>query len=198
MGMTAWNGWYHLMSNTHGTWLPGDPRGFRARHHREHMDGDYKAPPPPGRYATRHRKSQQAMQRPAVHLPNDACRTAVEAIRHALVDVHSIEVPAIAVNAVHLHLLGRFPAMPRPTGRARSAIDDPPRHHLGIAKQWSAKTLAAKGLVAPGGVWARRGKVVAITDRPHQVKVYHYIMDHIEQGAAVWDFRSGVVRMQGD
>src|SRR3954468_9029001 len=42
---TPWNNWYHCMGNTYGTWLPGDPRGFRTRLHREHVEGDYRNPP---------------------------------------------------------------------------------------------------------------------------------------------------------
>ena len=30
--MPAWNGWYHVTGNTYGTWLPGDPRGWRECH----------------------------------------------------------------------------------------------------------------------------------------------------------------------
>ena len=44
----AWNNWFHCTGGTKGTWLRGDPRGWRARHHREHCEGDYKNPPPPG------------------------------------------------------------------------------------------------------------------------------------------------------
>ena len=40
--MPAWNHWYHCTAHTYGTWLRGDPRGWRARHHREHVDGDYR------------------------------------------------------------------------------------------------------------------------------------------------------------
>ena len=29
-----WNDWYHCNGNTYGTWLRGDPRGFRERRHR--------------------------------------------------------------------------------------------------------------------------------------------------------------------
>ena len=46
--MGAWNGWYHVNGNTYGTWLPGDERGWRSRHHKVHVNGDYKNPPPPG------------------------------------------------------------------------------------------------------------------------------------------------------
>ena len=45
--MKPWNFWYHVGSNTKGTWLTGDPRGFRSRHHREHVEGDYRRLSPP-------------------------------------------------------------------------------------------------------------------------------------------------------
>ena len=45
---TAWNRWYHVTCNTYGTWLRGDPRGWRERHHRRHVEGDYKHRPAPG------------------------------------------------------------------------------------------------------------------------------------------------------
>jgi hypothetical protein len=44
--MSAWRDWYHVTGSTYGAWLPGDPRGFRTRHHRQHVEGDYKDPPP--------------------------------------------------------------------------------------------------------------------------------------------------------
>ena len=44
----AWNGWYHVTANTYGTWLRGDPRGWRERHHRKHVEGDYQTRPVPG------------------------------------------------------------------------------------------------------------------------------------------------------
>jgi hypothetical protein len=33
--------WYHVIISTYGGWLHGDPRGFRTRHHRAHVEGDY-------------------------------------------------------------------------------------------------------------------------------------------------------------
>ena len=41
--------WFHVTAHTYGAWLAGDARGFRTRHHREHVEGDYKHPPPAGR-----------------------------------------------------------------------------------------------------------------------------------------------------
>src|SRR5437868_3666075 len=57
-----WNNWYHVMCHTYGTWLPGDPRGFRTRHHREHCDGDYKNPPKPGQWEQRHAQAKSLMK----------------------------------------------------------------------------------------------------------------------------------------
>ena len=63
-----WNNWYHCMGNTYGTWLPGNPKGFRTRHHREHVEGDYNSPPPEGRYEERFAKSKALLKQPAVYL----------------------------------------------------------------------------------------------------------------------------------
>ena len=49
--------WYHVVLTTYGAWLPGDPRGFRTRHHREHVPGDYKAPPPVGMFVAKVRSA---------------------------------------------------------------------------------------------------------------------------------------------
>jgi hypothetical protein len=193
--MAAWRGWYHLMANTFGTWLPGDPRGFRTRHHKQHIDGDYKSPPS-HRYDIQHRAAKNGMKRSPVYLSPDARRCAVEAMLHALRDVHATEVLCLAINDVHLHLLARFPdGSGRRVAERTSAIDDPPRHYLGLAKQWSSKAMKARGLV-DAGAWARRGKIVPIADREHQVHAFNYIIGHIDQGAAVWSFRDPVVRFK--
>ena len=197
--MCGWNGWYHCMSNTYGTWLPGDPRGFRTRGHREHVDGDYKSPPPKGKYDKRHAGAKRRMTREAVVLSAEARGVACTAIVYALADVHEIEVLAVSVSAMHMHVLARFPLGKKPTfserglqGGRTSAVDDQVRHLIGIAKKESSKQLIAEGLVPAGGAWAKRGKIVPIGDRGHQVYVYHYILNHgPREGAAVWSFRDG-------
>jgi REP element-mobilizing transposase RayT len=115
-----------------------------------------------------------------VVLGEPAREVAVRAIRHALVEVHGIEVLAIAVGATHGHLLARFPREPGP---------DAVRYFVGIAKKESAKRLVEMGQAQRGGVWAKRGKIVRVTDRAHQVRVVGYILDHLREGAAVWSFR---------
>jgi hypothetical protein len=39
VGNLAWNDWYHVVSHVYGSWLRGDPRGWRAVDHREHVEG---------------------------------------------------------------------------------------------------------------------------------------------------------------
>jgi len=39
--MEPWNHWYHVNGNTYGTWLPGDPRGWRSYKHKRHVEGEY-------------------------------------------------------------------------------------------------------------------------------------------------------------
>lgn len=183
-------GWCHCMANTYGTWLPGDPRGFRTRKHREHVEGDYKSPPPEGVYEDRHRVAKERMSRDAVILPPEARALAVESIRCALIDFHKIEVIAIAVSGMHLHLLAHFPPAQRPTDSIRGLrATDPVRHFVGIANKESAKRLVEAGQASPGGVWARKGKIVRVRDRQHQVNTFRYILRHADDGAAIWSFR---------
>ncbi len=186
------------MANTFGTWLPGDPRGFRTRGHREHVEGDYKSPPQSGVYGQRHEAAKGLMKRDAVVLDEGARRVVCEEIRDSL-ERHGSEVLAVSVCAKHIHVLARFPLEGKPAfgergfrGGRTSATDDPVRHIMGLAKQWSAKRLIAEGLATPGGVWARKGKIVPINDRAHQVAVFKYILEHgPKEGAAVWSFRDG-------
>jgi REP element-mobilizing transposase RayT len=115
---------------------------------------------------------------------------------------HRAEVLAACVAHAHLHMLVRFADWesqpPKPTDSIRglrtSALDDPPRHYLGIAKKESAKALVSRGFATAGGVWAKRGKIVRVRDRVHQLRVYRYIMDHVNEGAVVWCFRDGAAQ----
>ena len=189
-------GWCHCMSHTYGTWLPGDPRGFRTRHHREHVEGDYKNPPAED-YRDRHRAARDDLKGDAVVLSVAARQAALLQVVASL-QRYGVELLGASVSATHMHLLGRFPEGPTPgesglRGQRTSAVEDPVRHLVGKAKQWSAKQLAKQELVAGGRVWGRRGKIVRITDRAHQVRTVGYILKHAEEGAAVWSFRDGPV-----
>jgi hypothetical protein len=95
--------WFHCILTNYGAWLPGDPRGFRTRHHREHVEGDYKNPPPSGIHTDRFQRSKDLQTFPEVILKpaerkllGEAC---VEHLR-----AREIEVLAIAIGAQHTHL----------------------------------------------------------------------------------------------
>jgi hypothetical protein len=168
----AWERWYHLTTHTYGTWLPGDDRGFRTRHHRLHVDGDYKRPPPPGRYAGLHRHSQSIMTRPPVLLnPEQRARAVAELVRSF--DKWRVPVDTLSLDRVHLHVLVQV-------------ADADPRHWLGLAKKECSAYLRQAGLAPAGGLWAAACGVTPIADRPHYARAAKYIADHADQGALIY------------
>ena len=82
--MLPWNGWYHVMDRTYGTWLPGDPRRFRTRHRRFHVEGDYRTHPPPGTHLELHDRSKRLMKRDPVFLDTVQRRRALEELPNTL------------------------------------------------------------------------------------------------------------------
>ncbi len=174
MGIQPWNDWYHVMCHTYGTWLPGDPRGFRTRHHREHVEGDYKNPPTPGQYERLLERSKQLMKREPVFLTVEQRRRAVDMIAESLLK-RDIELLIAAVDRVHLHLLARFP-------------DYNPRHWVGLAKKESSAYMKQEGLAPIGGLWATRCKAEPIKDRAHQLNTFRYLLEHRLKGAEIWRF----------
>ena len=92
-----------------------------------------------------------------------------------------IETLIITVDAKHIHILARFP-------------DHNPRYWIGWAKKYVTQTLKAH---APGvglnlgsgqGLWAKRSHPEPITDRPHQLHTFGYILAHANEGAKIWRF----------
>ena len=184
--MLPWNNWFHCMGSTYGTWLRGDPRGWRARHHREHVDGDYKNPPPPGKYDEIFARSRDLMNRDEVLLNRDqrviACREMGKTFLY-----HKIELIDLSVGAAHFHLLARFtplnvdlyknPGIRIPGLRDITKVNRYEllkriaRHYIGVAKKNSSRLLSDASLVVPSGIWAVRGKIKAISDREHQLNV---------------------------
>ncbi len=191
-----WNNWFHVVGNTYATWLPGDERGWRARHHREHVEGDYKNPPPIGAHAATLERSKRLQRRPRVILTRPQCHIACEVMARAL-RFHCVDLVDLCVTPRHYHILARFLPVPGTAYPDRVPIpgvttDSPisrirtPRHLVGIAKKESARTLSKCGLLPEGGVWAVRCKPKPIADREHQVRVARYIRAHAKKGAVVW------------
>jgi hypothetical protein len=174
--MSPWNDWYHIMTHTYGTWLPGDPKGFRTRHHCEHIEGDYKNPPPAGRDAMRWEKAKQLMKREPVQLtPAQQARAVVEIVRSF--QKRSIELKTLSIDTIHMHALARL-------------ADHNPRHHMGVAKRECAHYMKVDGLAPVGGIWGVRCECVPIADARHFENVDGYVLDHELQGAVIWPARA--------
>jgi len=171
----AWNDWYHVVVHVYGSWLRGDPRGWRTRHHREHVDGDYKNPPPAGKYDRVYALSKSLMKREPVTIELELRQFVVEAIVDKL-RRDGIEILVASVDAKHLHLLGRF-------------RDHRPHHWVGRAKKHASHLVRQDGLREDsGGLWAKGARAEPIAERSHQVNTFRYILAHGGKGAAVWRF----------
>ncbi len=170
--MGPWNNWYHCVGNTYGTWLPGDPRGWRSRDHRCHCEGDYKNPPAKGRYDTLHQQSQLQMKRDEIRLNDEAMRVVCNAFSEKFRQ-KQINIAAIAITHCGYHVLGQFD-------------DRKPQHWIGMAKRHSSFKLVEADLASRGGIWATRGLCKPITDEKHWENARAYILKHDAQGAEVW------------
>ena len=163
--------WIHFVETVYGAWLYGDDRGFRTRHHREHVEGEYKDPPPAGKYESKLRHSVENLKQPPVVLA-PAWRPIIGgAVRDRLQDLGAF-VLCLAQGGQHLHLLAKLP------------MGADARIWMGLAKKHSA--FEAKGQGWQGKLWGKRGKEVRVRDRAHQLNVYRYILDHAKAGAWVW------------
>ncbi len=174
--MTAWNGWYHVSIHTYGTWLPGDKRGWRARHHKRHVDGDYKDPPPPGEHDGLLDYSKEQMKHPPVYLNLEERRIVGQAVVEMLVD-QGLELLVLSVDAVHCHLLARLGSVP-----SRSAVGKAKQHAYHVLREQCGRLR----------LWGKRGRARPVRDRSHQLRAYKYILDHAEEGAWVWTFKQGL------
>lgn len=76
-----------------------------------------------------------------------------------------------AISGKHLLLLTKLPF-----GKARE--------WSGIAKRHAWFMLLEYGW--KGKLWGKRGKEVPVKSREHQLRMYHYIGEHEQQGAWVW------------
>jgi len=172
MSVQPWNNWFHCTASTYGTWLRGDPRGWRSQNHREHVEGDYKNPPPSGTFDAIHARSQRLMKRDPMHLHRAMQSVALAAIIEKLLE-KEIPIAAAALDDHHLHVV-------------MQCVDRNPRHWIGLAKKNSAWALKDAELVPPGGVWAKRGLCKPITDQSHFHRAINYVKDHAKRGAWIW------------
>ena len=160
--------WRHIIINTHGSWLHGDPRGFRDRGHRAHSSGDYRRPPPRGEHKGLHRLRRE----------NSPAEVTLSKELQGIVGDHLIRyfekvecrVLAVAVTRVHAHALVELPDN---ILKIRAIV--------GLAKRFSSR--AVKDAI-PGSVWAAGGTYKPIKDADHQRNTYEYIL--YNQGTRAW------------
>lgn len=167
--------WRHGIIGTHGSWLPGSPKGWRSRGHRVHSSGDYQQPPPKDEHAGLYRYVLASCPK-AVTLPAPLRRVVGEAFVQEL-NQRGHRVLAIAIAGQHAHFLAELPI----EKRAMLA-------HVGHAKRRSSRAVKRQ---LPGRVWATGGKFLVVGDEAYQRRVFDYICRHHDQGAWVWTFRDG-------
>lgn len=196
---TPWRGWYHAVATTYGTWLRGDPRGWRSRHHREHVEGDYNHPPPPGAYQFQFERSNESLKHEPVVLSAASRFVVCEALLEKLLALEK-DVIVLAVASTHAHAVCRFanwsggeyePASEVPGLHNDNALQDGrdpvPRHVMGAAMKHASHVARQKSTKRPGPLWAKRAKFVPIENRRHQVAAVRYIQRHRNlEGAALW------------
>ncbi len=165
--------WWHLILSTRGSWLPGDPRGFRSRGHRIHSSGDYKHRPPAQEHAGLH-WYQTTRASDVVQLPTPLRPRIGQAVLVKL-DAMEARVLVVAVNGMHAHLLAEL-----------DADYEQAKCIVGRLKQRASHAVRDE---LPGQIWAGGSKPVLIRDRAHLTEAYNYILRHAEQGAWVWTFK---------
>jgi len=168
----AWNGWLHGTCHLYGNWLRGDPRGWRSRNHRRHVEGDYRNPPSEGLHDRLYERSKRLMKRSAVRLSTDVRVIALDAFVEKRLE-KECRVRVAALDDRHLHTLFR-------------PVDDRPKHWLGLAKKNVAWVLREYDEAFDGGVWARGSRCEPIADYEHYRRTVDYIERHAERGAALW------------
>jgi hypothetical protein len=165
--------WCHIIVTTYGAWLDGDARGFRTRHHREHVEGDYKAPPPRELYAARRQRSIESLKQPAVSLAPEWRPVVGAALVERLQGMGGFVLSAACARQ-HGHLLAKLPG-------------GTTREWTGLAKRHAWFVARDKGWT--GKMWGIRSKGLPIRDRAHQLNVHRYILNHAKEGAWVWEWK---------
>jgi hypothetical protein len=169
--------WRHVIVNTHGSWLHGDPRGFRSRDHRIHSSGDYRNPPPKGEHQLLYEFQKARCPEPVVIAPElrpVIARAFSDAMRDA-----GWETAIVSVSATHLHALSK---LPEDRSETKVAVGD-------------AKRLASRSVKRqmPGSVWSAGGTYKPVVTAAHYREAFEYIRTGQEEGAYVLVLASGAM-----
>jgi hypothetical protein len=150
--------------------LDGDARGFHTRHHREHVDGDYKKPPPADEYAKRAARSRESLKQAPVEWASEWRGIVGSALVERFQKLGAFVLCA-SVSRQHAHLLVKTP---RKLARPWSGLAK--KHAWFVAREKGWKEM----------MWGKRGKQLPVRNRAHQLNVYQYILAHEKEGARIW------------
>ena len=166
--------WFHITFGTHGSWLPGDPRGFRSRNTKNFSSGDHRNPPPSKEHEGLLRHSKK-LTPSVVTIPKPLLPIVGNAIGH-YIQQYSYRVNAVCVASRHVHLLAELPVQNTTA-------------EVGKIKRYASFAIRDQ---MNGRVWATGCGVKPIHDKAHQVNAFNYILQHRGQRCWVWSFREGV------
>jgi hypothetical protein len=177
----GWRHWYHVTFNPYGQWLRGDPRGWRERRHREHVEGDYKNPPPPSKLnEALYKQSKKRMKHePVTFAPEQRRNVGIWILESLGIQQRSVLV--LAVGEKHVHTLVQCP-------------DKNPKRVIGKAKNhvWGMffpVEERRKEADERPALWAAGSDATPIEDESHARWAVPYILEHRDEGAWVWCFR---------
>ncbi|CAN5610580.1 hypothetical protein BH09PLA1_BH09PLA1_24860 [soil metagenome] len=163
---------FHIIINTHSTWLHGDPRGFRSREHRIHSSGDYRNPPPRGEHARLHAHQLKHSAPPTV-LPSNAFAVIGNAIVENL-NSRGHMVEAASVNPTHSHQLVCLPH-----------DFDQIKVIMGWCKRFATRAARQQfDALRDIEIWAEGETIKPIKDENHHINARDYILT--KQGADAW------------
>jgi REP element-mobilizing transposase RayT len=166
--------WRHVIVNTKCSWLHGDERGFRSRHHRIHSSGDYKNPPPREEHEGLRKYHQKRSGKP-VTIDYDVRAVVVRAFVEKLRQL-GYRVVVVSVSGRHVHALVELP-----DDRAQV------RYIIGMCKQRASHALRQ---VLPGSIWAEGGEYKLVKDDEHHENTFNYIRTKQGPDALVWSIRA--------
>jgi hypothetical protein len=110
------------------------------------------------------------LKQPPVVIPKRLRPVVGRALIERLIEFEGFVLTA-SISGQHVHLQAKLTR-----GQAR--------HLAGLAKKHAWFTLREHGW--KGKLWGKRCKPKPIRDRQHHEQLYHYILEHIHEGAWVW------------
>jgi hypothetical protein len=172
------DGWWLVTWTTYGSWLPGDPRGFRTWRAKErispprrfaaHADDVYD----PAKYANRYSLAIEQCGT-GVRLDSNHRQVAMHAI---IGDLTALTLPGavIAIADSHVHLVAQFGGLPiRPT----------------VGRLKSVATRAMKDADSnfdPKRSWTKGCHMESLNDEASLDAACRYVAGHVSQGAVVY------------